>query len=233
MTPSWWNSTAALDRINTWTQVATVVFGLLAASATALKIIAANRLSALQSSRAAELHSRLSKAEADTKAVRTSLDEARTALDRSTASLQDKVAEAQAAAEAERVARLRIEERLADRTLQDAQIRAIASRLTPFKGQEFEITTYWELKEAMAFANQVFAALGLAEWKYIQPEGGRVLLGGVAGVLVYVHPEANERTQQAARALVSALAQQRVAADLKQYKLLHPERLDINIGTKP
>lgn len=233
MSPTWWNSTSALDRINTWTQIATVIFGILAASATALKIIAANRLSSLQAAHAAELHARLSKAETATSAVRTSLVEARAALDSSAAALQKKVAEARAAAEAERLARLRIEERLADRKLTDAQIRTIAAKVHGFAGQEFEVTTYWELKEAMAIANQVFAALNIAEWKYIKPEGGRVLLGGVAGVLVYVHPEARDQTKQAALTLVSTLSHEGLGSELRHMTGPPSDRLSINVGTKP
>lgn len=56
---TWWNSVETVSRINTWMQVFIVVFGILTAAATAFKIIASNRISALQSVEAAALRQRL------------------------------------------------------------------------------------------------------------------------------------------------------------------------------
>jgi len=83
-----------------------------------------------------------------------------------------------------------IEERLADRSLTDMQVKAIADRIKAFAGQEFDIITFWDLKEPLAIANRIYAVLKLGGWKYIKPESAQFLLGGVGGVLVYVHPEA-------------------------------------------
>jgi hypothetical protein len=135
----------------------------------------------------------------------------------------------------ERLARRKIEERLADRSLTDAQLTAIANRVKPFSGQEFLVTTFWDLKEPLSMANRIYAALNLAGWKYIKHETGSFLLGGVAGVLVYVHPSADERTKKAAAALVSALTTEGIASELREQNAPNNpnDRLYLNVGTKP
>ena len=138
-------------------------------------------------------------------------------------------------AKGERLARKKIEERLADRSLTDAQVRVIADKLKLFSGQEFGITTYWDLKEPLSMANRIYGALNLAGWKYLKPESATFLLGGVAGVLVYVHPAADELTKKAAASLVSALTKEGITLELReQNDPKNPNnRLYFNVGTKP
>jgi hypothetical protein len=128
-----------------------------------------------------------------------------------------------------------IEQRLADRKLTDAQVIAIADIIKPFAGQEFVITTYWDLKEPMAVTNRIFGALKIAGWKLIKPEGGSILSGGVASVLVYVHPEADERTKKAALSFLAVLNQEGISSELRlQNDPKNPNnKLHINVGTKP
>ena len=144
-------------------------------------------------------------------------------------------AEAKQKAEEDRLARVKIEQRLADRKLTDAQVAVIVDKLKVFADQEFEVTPYWELREPMATANRIADALTLAGWKYIPPKSAEVLLGGVAGVLVYVHPSASERTKKAADSLVSALTKEGIASELRG--LNDPKnptnKLHLNVGTKP
>ena len=64
-----------------------------------------------------------------------------------------------------------IEQRLADRKLTDAQVIAIADIIKPFAGQEFVITTYWDLKEPMAVTNRIFGALTDRRWEPYQARG--------------------------------------------------------------
>jgi hypothetical protein len=128
-----------------------------------------------------------------------------------------------------------LKQRLADRTLTDAQVHAIADKVKLFAGQEFEVTTYWDLKESMAISNRIYDALTLAGWKYLKPERGEALMGGVAGVLVYVHPAAGEQTKKAAAALISALNEESIAAEPRaQNDPANPtNKIHLNIGTKP
>jgi hypothetical protein len=78
-----------------------------------------------------------------------------------------------------------------DRALTDEQIGAIASELRSFGGQEYQITTFWEMREPLAIANRIHAALQSATWKYVKPETGTFLIGGMEGVQVRVHPAAD------------------------------------------
>jgi hypothetical protein len=70
-------------------------------------------------------------------------------------------------------AQLALEKFKAPRVLTDEEVQAIAKKLKPFSGQEFQIITYWEMQEPLAFANQIYAALDLAGWKYIKLERQR------------------------------------------------------------
>jgi hypothetical protein len=60
-------------------------------------------------------------------------------------------------------------------------------------------------------------------------------LGEVAGVLVYVHPIADERTKKAADSLVSALTKEGIHSEVrKQNAPNNPSnKLHINVGKKP
>jgi hypothetical protein len=107
----------------------------------------------------------------------------------------------------------RTEEKLADRTLTDEQVKLIASKLKQYAVQEYNVTAYWESKESLGLANRIHQALQLANWKIVDTDKWRGLMGGVIGVLVGYHPEADERTQQAAKALVTALSLEGIEAE--------------------
>ena len=128
-----------------------------------------------------------------------------------------------------------IEQRLADRTLSDAQVKAITDRIKQFADQEFQITTFWQLKEPLAITKRIFHALNFAGWKYIKPASPEFLMEAMAGVQVYVHPVADERTKEAADSLVSVLAKEGIASELRQVN--DPKnptnKLYINVGSKP
>jgi hypothetical protein len=128
----------------------------------------------------------------------------------------------------------RLTEKLADRTLTDAQVADIAAIVKPFAGQEVEIVPYWQDKESMAIANRILAALNLGGWKYLKPTAFSALMGGVTGVNVNVHPEAYVRTRQAAAALASARNAQRIVSDLvNKNDPGHPDnKITLTIGAK-
>lgn len=139
-------------------------------------------------------------------------------------------------AEEEKLARLKIEARLADRQLTDKQIAIIASKLRSFAGQEFQLTTYSQLTETKAFADRIQSALSRAGWKFIAPDPSASLLAGTAGVNLYVHPEASELTQKAAKAFVAALTEHGVDATLMPPDLTlsgtPTNKIDVCVGTK-
>ena len=82
----------------------------------------------------------------------------------------------------------------------------MAARLRPYAGQVYDVTAYWESKESEGFAEQLHQVLQLASWKFLPMEKWRGLLGGITGVFVGYHPQADERTKQAAAMLITALS---------------------------
>lgn len=129
----------------------------------------------------------------------------------------------------------RAESKLADRVLTDEQVQSIAKKLKIFGGQTYTVTAYWESKESLGIANRIHASLHLAGWSY-SPEGSKsMMLGGVIGVFVYRHPDADESTKQAADSLVSALNVEGIEAALRlQNPTNNPKHNTINfsVGSK-
>jgi hypothetical protein len=143
-------------------------------------------------------------------------------------------AEMTAALNLEREVRERFARMVEPRSLTASQADSMASRLAQYRGQQWTITTYWDLKEPLAFANMLYALLGKASWTYDNSGSKSVLLGGIAGVQVYVHPEASTKAHDAAAALVKALSESGFETNLRfMNDPGHPtERLALNIGTK-
>jgi hypothetical protein len=94
---------------------------------------------------------------------------------------------------------------------------------------------YWDSKGPFALANKIFAALNDAGWQYDDEGSKSMLLGGIEGVQVNVHPGANLNTKSAADALIAILNSQQIATTLKyQNNPGHPnEKLYITVGSKP
>jgi hypothetical protein len=119
--------------------------------------------------------------------------------------------------------------------LTDEQVQQIADKLKTFTGQEFQIVTYWEMKEPLALANRIYTPLDLAGWKYVKPERAAFMLGGTEGVQVWRHPNADDRVQKAADALVATLNDADIASVLKLQNIANPidNKINLNVGTKP
>jgi len=150
------------------------------------------------------------------------------------AEAEARAAEANQIAEQERLARLKIEQRLADRSLSDEQVTAIAAAVRPFAGQEVEIVPYSQNKESVSIANRILAAVTLGGWKFLKPTKWVGLMGGIIGVFVNVHPESSVRTRQAAAALVAALKEQGLVAEPKDKNNPdHPDNIiTLTVGSK-
>jgi hypothetical protein len=146
-----------------------------------------------------------------------------------------KAAEANEKAETERLARVKIEQRLADRALTDEQLSQISNKIKKFSGQEYGITTYWDLKECMAISNRIAVGLERGGWRYVKPTQATFMLGGTEGVQVWVHPDADDSVKKAAVALVTALNDEDMDAVLKEQNPANPKdnKIHLNIGTKP
>jgi hypothetical protein len=132
-------------------------------------------------------------------------------------------------------ATLALEKFQAPRTLSGEQQARIAQVLSKFAGQEYVVTTFWDLQEPLAFANMLHQILQSAKWKYVPPaEGGSFLLGGIAGVQVWVHPDADGIIQQAASSVVDVLKSEQLIAVLKLQNPHNPKdnKIAFNVGTK-
>jgi hypothetical protein len=129
----------------------------------------------------------------------------------------------------------KLTQRFAARVLNDAQLKTIANKTRPFAGQEFDVTPYWDLKESMAIANQISSGLQHAGWNYVPPKQSSLMLGGVAGVQVWVHPTADQKVKAAANALISVLNEQGIESELRLQNPANPPdtKLHLNVGTKP
>jgi hypothetical protein len=68
----------------------------------------------------------------------------------------------------------------------------------------------------------------------VAPKQFGFMLGGIAGVQVYVHPTADARVQSAASSLVSVLNEQGIESEIKLQNPANPpdSKLHLNIGTK-
>jgi hypothetical protein len=114
---------------------------------------------------------------------------------------EQNAAEANKKAEEEKLARLKIEEKLAPRSLTQAEIEGITAKLRPLGPQRIDFFIYPNDPEINGIANEVASALQGWAVAGFQPLGG----GNVSGMVVEFDP--NDRSaEQRARTLVSALA---------------------------
>jgi hypothetical protein len=126
------------------------------------------------------------------------------------------------------------EAKLADRTLTDGQVRSIGQKLGAFGGQAYTVTAYWDSKESLGIANRIHAALQVAGWAY-SPEGTKgMLLGGEVGVLVWIHPDADENTKKAANSLVDLLNAEGIETASRQQNPKNPKsnEITLTVGAK-
>jgi len=132
-------------------------------------------------------------------------------------------------------AQLALEKLKTPRSLTDDQLSSVIEALEPFAGQEFAITTYWDMKEPLAFANRLYEPLTRARWKYIKPDRATFLLGGIEGVQIWIHPDADPLTKQAREALLAALKGADIAVEQKEQNPSNPKTnlIELNVGTKP
>ena len=166
----------------------------------------------------------------ETQAELSAAKEGQLRLDIAKANDSAKEAEARAAE-----ANLELEKFKAPRTLSDAQLKNIGAKVSGSSGQEFDVTPYWDLKESLGIANRIADALILGGWKYVPPAQSGFMLGGTAGVQVWVHPSAPDGIKKAAEAAVNALNREGIATVIKEQNPKNPidTKLHLNVGVKP
>jgi len=128
----------------------------------------------------------------------------------------------------------RLKEQLADRTLSDAQLKAIVDKLSKYQGQEYEVVAYWGSSESVGIANRVHFALQMAHWKFLPLTAWRGLLGGIVGIKINVHPNADAPTLEAAQELTLALQAEGLEASEERDNPKNPRSniITLTIGSK-
>jgi hypothetical protein len=146
----------------------------------------------------------------------------------------DKEAEAlKAQAESDRLARLKIEEKLAPRSLTGEQANAIMEAVKPFAPQSFEFIAYQDDEEVQSFSKYLGAILLTAGWKGVPPKGF-LAFQLEFGVRVEFSPDKEKELGPAAKALADALTEagHRASAGVRE-KLESSDTLKIRVGKKP
>lgn len=123
---------------------------------------------------------------------------------------------------------------LAERSLTDKQVKTIATKLSSFMGQSYAVTAYWDSKESMGITNRIHMALQMAQWSYSSERSKSFMLGGVIGVQVWTHPDADPSAKLAASSLVDALNAEGIEAIAKEQNPKNPKTnmINLNIGAK-
>ena len=146
------------------------------------------------------------------------------------------LAEAKRLAEEAQKGTARLTDRFADRTLTDEQAARIAVAVRPFAGQELDVTPYRDIPESLNIANRILGIVTstVAGWQYKPDANPSFLMGGVSGVQVWTHPDAEEKVKNAADRLVAALVKEGISAERRQENPANPKenKIHLNIGTK-
>jgi hypothetical protein len=131
-------------------------------------------------------------------------------------------------------AQLALERYKAPRELTGDQQAKIVAVLRKFAGQEYGVTTFWDLKEPLAFAELLNRLLQIAGWKFVSDGKRGYILGGLTGVQVWMHPDADAPVKEAVNGLIEALKAEQVETSLKLQNPQNPKSnfIALNVGTK-
>ena len=131
---------------------------------------------------------------------------------RDAAMANERAAKSNEIAEGERLARLRLEARLAPRSLSPAQQRDLGEKLKLFKGSAVDIFVYGETPEILNITTSIESVLQSESvgWnaKFWVVTGG----GAVTGILVLTRSGSDAPTLQAARSLLAGLNSEGISA---------------------
>ena len=101
---------------------------------------------------------------------------------------------------------------------------------------EFDIVPYRDIKESLDLANRILNVLVAAGWQYKPPTNGAFLMGGIEGVKVFRHPDADDMTKRAVTVLISSLTTGGIEARLEvENPINNPKHnsVTLSVGTKP
>jgi hypothetical protein len=141
----------------------------------------------------------------------------------------DRAAAANETAERERLARLQLEARLADRTLTAAQQDTLVSRLTRFHGIVVDAIIWGDSAEIQTISGLILDSMTKAGWKV---QSGQAVGGGAAvrGILVGTRTGADAATGKASDALIIALQSAGLSAGPWPFDELKPPMATMNSG---
>jgi hypothetical protein len=139
------------------------------------------------------------------------------------------IAKANETAERERLARIQLEARLADRTLSPAQRNTLTSRLTPFSGVVADVIVWGDTAEIQSISALVLDSMANAGWK-IQRANAIGGTAAVRGILVGTQPGSDAATTRASSALVAALQSLGLDAGAWSFAQLQPPGGMMNMG---
>jgi hypothetical protein len=152
----------------------------------------------------------------------------------SAAQANERAAEANLKAETERVERLKLEAKLAPRTLTLAQQLIASEQVEQFAPQPFQFLSYQDNKEERDLALMIGRLLLNAGWQGRKPKGF-LLAELFEGVTLMLTTENADRFRPAAEALAAALNAQGITTEV----IVNPKITDLNdfiiirIGKKP
>jgi uncharacterized OsmC-like protein len=152
-----------------------------------------------------------------------------------------RAAEANRIAEGERLERVKLEEKLAWRSLSADQHKRIVAKLSKFSGTPFQLRVFQD-PESLKFMNQIADILHSATWTQlpivaameISSKYGTVGVSLSAGVIITVDMSRESDLGPAGKALATALDAERIASEFKVAKIeRQAERIHIQVGKKP
>ena len=118
-----------------------------------------------------------------------------------------------AQAEADRLARIKIEEKLAPRTLTGEQQLVIIETIKPFAPQAFEFVSYQDDQEVVQLVHTLVRLLVSAGWKGF-PATGFLMAQLEVGIRIEFSPEGEKQFAPAANALADALNAEGIATSV-------------------
>lgn len=127
------------------------------------------------------------------------------------AKANERAASANEIAERERLARLQLEARLADRIISSQQQASLSAALAPFRGVTVDAVTFGDTTEIGRITGNLLNAVQGAGWVVHTAQAG----GGertVTGILIGTRPGSDANIVRAANALASALQSMGIAA---------------------
>jgi hypothetical protein len=135
----------------------------------------------------------------------------------SAAKAVEEAAKSNETAEREKLARLQLEARLADRTLTVDQRTRLVKEAAPFRGTSIDVVVYGDTSDVLGISRVLIEALQEAGWSV---QVGYAAAGGVAvkGILIGTRSNADANTSRASAALISALQSMGLASGPWQFE---------------